>query len=285
MRVAFSTMEKIENRPVNSVGSSRIRARWLCNFWDQAQEYHVGEKYDVMIFQKAYWHEMLSKFEGIKIFDICDPDWLIPRPVVESAIMCDAVVTSTEALAEYLRKFIKDRPVICIPDRVNLDEHNPRGPHEGRARSVVWFGYQHNAHYLEKTYQFLIDKGLSLTVVADKPIDVPKQYEKLQLINIKYNYDTIHEELKKHDMVLLPNTSNDLKGEYKSNNKTLTAWALGMPVVSEPEDLDRFMDADSRNAERERVLKLIKEQWDVKLSVKEYQDLIEQIKKTKGVES
>lgn len=104
MKIAFATMEKIENRPVNSVGSSRIRARWLCDFWPEAQEYHVGEKYDVIIFQKAYWQEMMVKFDGIKIFDLCDPDWLIPRPVVESAQLCDAVVTSTQALADYLKK-------------------------------------------------------------------------------------------------------------------------------------------------------------------------------------
>lgn len=151
------------------------------------------------------------------------------------------------------------------------------------AKSIVWFGYQHNAHYLEKTYQFLIDKGLSLTVIADKPIDVPIQFQKLEIHNIKYNYDTIHEELKKPDMVLLPNTSDDLKGGFKSNNKVLTAWALGMPVVQEPEDLDRFMQAEARNEEAKKRLEEIAEKWDVRLSVKEYQDLIKSIQESKGV--
>lgn len=283
MKIAFATMEKIENRPWNSVGSSRIRARWLCDYWPEAEEYCVGRKYDVMIFQKAYWHEMLEKFEGIKIFDICDPDWLIPRPVVESAILCDAVVTSTPALADYLKKFITEIPVICIPDRINLKEHTPKEKHTGRATSVVWFGYQHNAHYLEKTYEFLINKGLSLTVVADKPIELPSRYEKLEMHYVKYNYATVHEELKKHDMVLLPTTVDDLKGSFKSNNKVLTAWALGMPVVQQPDDLDLYMEPEARNEEAQKRLAEIREKWDVELSVKEYKDLIEQIKLSKGV--
>src|SRR3990167_32993 len=100
--VAFATMEKIDNRPYNSIGSSRIRARWLINHWDEAEEYQVGGKYNVMIFQKAYWQEMLESFTGKKIFDLCDPDWLVPRPVIESIEYCDAAVTSTETLAEFL---------------------------------------------------------------------------------------------------------------------------------------------------------------------------------------
>ena len=71
-RVAFATMEKIDNRPYNSIGSSRIRARWLINHWDEAEEYQVGGKYNVMIFQKAYWQEMLESFTGKKIFDFLE---------------------------------------------------------------------------------------------------------------------------------------------------------------------------------------------------------------------
>ena len=38
------SMEKIGNRAVNSVGSSRIRLRWLLNYWPEAEEYIIGKE-------------------------------------------------------------------------------------------------------------------------------------------------------------------------------------------------------------------------------------------------
>lgn len=70
---AIITMEYLENRPLNSVGSSRIRGRWLAENWDECSLYTTGKKYDFLIFQKAYWDTMLQNFNGLKIFDLCDP--------------------------------------------------------------------------------------------------------------------------------------------------------------------------------------------------------------------
>lgn len=282
MKIGIATMEKIENRLENSVGSSRIRGRWLAKYWSrvegyEVEEYQVGRKYDVMIFQKAYWHEMMEEFKGIKIFDLCDPDWLDPRPVIESMELCDAMVTSTEPLAEYLRKFIKDKLVLCIPDRVDLEEHEPRGVHEGVAKKIVWFGYGQNNHYLINTFDFLIDKGLELTTISNVPCQIPMGFDKLKVNFIEYNYRSIHEELKRFDFVLLPQTGSDLRGKYKSNNKVLTSWALGLPVAQLPEDLDRFMVDKNRNIERELRLKEIKERWDIRISVQEYIKVINDV--------
>jgi hypothetical protein len=278
MKVGFATMEKVENRPLNSVGSSRIRARWYYKYWQEAEEYHVGGKYDVMVFQKAYWREMLESFEGIKIFDLCDPDWLEPRPVVESINLCHAAVTSTQALADYLKKFIKDKPIICIPDRVDLDEHKPKLKHEGTLKSVAWFGYAQNFHYLEKTFEFLIEKNIALTVISNVPPAMPMGYDRLRINTIDYNYKTLHEELIKYDAILMPDTTDDLKGTFKSNNKTLTAWALGLPVIKLPTDFDRFMSAEERQKEADLRLAEVREKWDVRLSVVEYKALIDQIR-------
>lgn len=275
--IGFITMEKVENRPPGSVGSARIRGQWLWDHWNEAEEYRVGHPYDVMIFQKAYWREMMINFKGIKIFDLCDPDWLEPRPVVESMEYCDAMVTSTEALAKYLRKFIFDKPVICIPDRINLDEHNPRGEHTGTAKKVVWFGYSHNIHYIQKTFEFLIENDLELVIISNVPYRPPTGYDRLKITNINYNYDHVHENIKACDFALLPETDEDLRGKFKSNNKTLTAWALGMPVAKDPDDLTRFLNPDERNKERALRLQEVKDNWDVKISVEEYKSLIQDL--------
>jgi len=278
MRVAFATMEKIENRPANSVGSSRIRARWLIDHWPDAEEYMVGRKYNAMIFQKCYWEEMLVNFPGIKIFDICDPDWLEPRPVIESIEHCHLAVTSTEPLAVYLRKFTT-KPVIHIPDRINLDEHKEiKKDHKDTPLSAVWFGYGQNQHYLIKTLDFLIDRGIALTVISNKAFDLPKGFEKLKLTNINYFYETLHEELIKHDFALLPSTDkHDLKGQFKSNNKLTTCWALGLPVVQEPDDLERLWPKQARIDESAQKIQLVKDRFDVKISVKQYQVILENL--------
>ena len=106
MKVGFITMEKFENRQLNSVGSSRIRARWVYKYWKEAEEWKTGHKYDAVVFQKVYWRDYMKKFKGIKIFDICDPDWLDNRPVMEAIGLCDAVATSSPNLRDYIKKYI-----------------------------------------------------------------------------------------------------------------------------------------------------------------------------------
>jgi hypothetical protein len=274
-------MEKFDNREFNSVGSSRIRARWLLNYWPEAEEYVIGRKYEVLIYQKVYWDTMLENFEGIQILDLCDPDWLEGKPVFEYIDLVDAVTTSTEALAEYIRKLRPNGFVQCVPDRIYIPEHQPvKTEHIGPLKNLAWFGYSHNAHYLISTFDELIKRDLELVFISNAPFDVPLMYRgKLKVQNVPYNYDTIFRELVKVDAVLLPVPSGDEKAKYKSNNKVLSSWAQGLPVVAVPEDLDRFMSAEERKKESELRLQEIKDKWDVKYSVDEYVKIIETIRK------
>lgn len=270
-------MEKFDNRVKDSVGSSRIRGRWLIKYWSDAEEYVIGKEYDVIIFQKVYWENMAKEFKGIKILDICDPDWLEGKPVLEYTDSMDAIVTSTKPLADYMKKFRLKSNIICIPDRVDLSEHNKKTKHEGRASKIVWFGFSQNIHYIYKTFPDIIKKNLELTVISDQPFNPPLQYQSLKVVNIPYSYPNVHREIIKSDMVLMPETTDDLRGGFKSNNKTLTAWALGMPVVKVPEDLDRFMDENERQKEADLRYKEVVEKWNVTQSVVEYRQLIEGI--------
>lgn len=276
--VGIITMEKVENRKINSVGSSRIRARWLLNYWPEAEEWTMGRKYDVVIFQKAYFKKLAEEFKGIKIFDICDPDWLDPRPVFEMISYCDAVTVPTQPLADFLKKMTK-KPVYIIPDRVNLDEIKyVKFEHKGKAKNAVWFGYSSNLKYITRTFDFLHGKGLSLTLISDEQLDhleTPLQYR-----FIKYRYETINEEVIKADFVLMPDTADpDGRLKYKSNNKIIQSWAWGMPVAKTPDEINRFMDGEERQKESEARLKEVAEKYDVRLSVEEYRKVINTIKK------
>lgn len=282
--IGICTMEKFDNRAVNTVGSSRIRARWLLPFWDEAEEYQIGKHYDTLIFQKVYWAKMMDVHEGVKILDICDPDWLENRPVFEFIDRVDAVVVPTEPLAEFIRKMRPNKTVWVIPDRVYMPEHYPRKEvHEGRAKKVVWFGYHSSFPYLLKTFDELVKRELEITVISDQAFSMPTGYPAMKVTNVPYSYPGIHKELIKHDMALLPVRDEDVRGKFKSNNKDLTCWALGLPVVKVPEDLDRFMTAEARNTEVATRQQEIKDKWDVSYSVEEYKRLVEELWKKRNV--
>lgn len=281
--VGLLTWEKMDNRKFNSVGSSRIRMRWLIPFWDRAEEYGIGKKYDVMIFQKVYWGKMMDAFEGVKILDLCDPDWLENKPVFEFIDKVDAVTTSTQALADYILKLRPNALVRCIPDRVLMEEAKPiKEDYGDKLKTVVWFGYAHNFHYVHPCLDELIKNELELVVVSESEVNIPLTYRnQLKVTNVPFNYKEVNKEMIKYDAVLLPIPEGDERGKFKSNNKTLQAWALGMPVISKWQDIEAFQTAEARKAEGQKRRKEIEEQWKVELSVKEYEDLIEEIKARK----
>jgi hypothetical protein len=284
LRGAFLTMEKFDNREYNSVGSSRIRARWLMPYWPECEEFCIGKNYDFHIYQKVYWKAMMEAFKGIKIIDLCDPDWLENKPVFEFIDLADAVTTSTQSLADYIQKMRPHMLVKCIPDRILMSEVILIKEDYGtELKSLVWFGYSHNTHYLFSAFDEFIRRDIELTVISNNPFELPLAYKgRLKVQNVPYNYETINKELIKADAVFLPDPTGDEKARYKSNNKTLQAWSLGMPVISAPKDLDTFMWMEARKEEGKKRRKEIEDKWDIKFSVDEYKELIKKIKEKKN---
>lgn len=270
MKIGYITMEKYENRGLNKVGSSRIRGRWVMKYCKQIEEYQLGVKYDAMIYQKAYWDEHMRLFDGIKIFDMCDPDWLDGRPLAELASLVDGFTVSTQALKEYIEQIV-DKPVLVIPDRIDPEEHLAvKQKHVGKARSVVWFGYSQNFPVLDQCVDLLRAKGLQLVVISDG------RYYQAD-VNIPYDYETLHEEIIKHDIVLMPSYPGNYRHKFKSNNKTLTAWALKMPVAKEVPDLDFLMDMNNRQSVVDQNYEKIMTEYHVMRSGLEYVDFIKKI--------
>lgn len=283
--VGFITSEKVRCLPENSVGSSRIRARWLWENWPEAEEWMVGRPgYEVLIFQKAYAVSMLTMmdiFKGISIFDICDPDWLDNEiNVFEYLNKADAVTASSAELANYVKKLLPDKLVVHIPDRINFSEHTEvKKTHAEELQHLVWFGYSHNFVYVQPALRQLAESNISLTVYSDTQIEIPQD------INIdfkwhKYEYQRLHKDLRIYDAALLPTErgSVDVRGSFKTNNKALTCYALGLPVIETPADVERLQSASARKKEAREKMKLVKDNYDVKQSVQQYKDIIKQLK-------
>lgn len=280
MKVGICDMEKLQNREHNSVGSSRIRGRWIWRNWDECDQYHIGGKYDVLIFQKVYWGQMMEAFGGIKILDTCDPDSLEDRDVIKYMARCDAITTSTEPLANYYKKLLPRKIVKCIPDRIDMNDHKEfKKKHSKNLRRLVWFGYSHNFFYLSGTFNKLIKENLSLDIYSDTAPDFGGEFKDLKLKFHQYYYPNLHNELIRYDAALMPTGRSklDIRGRYKSNNKQLTCYALGLPVIETPEDVDRLKGRELRAEEAKKQFKEIKEKWDIRYSVEELKQLIKEL--------
>jgi len=274
MKIAMLSMEKYDNRRAESVGSSRIRCRWVMKYDKRLEPFKNGFHYDAVIYQKAYWDEHMRAYNGIKIFDLCDPDWMEGKPITEVAELVDGFTVPTKPLADFIKQ-LTNKPVLIIPDRVDPEHIPVKTEHIGKARSVVWFGYSSNQVVLDQCMIFLKSKLLQLVVISEK------NYHDAD-VNVVWDYRTLCEEIVKHDFVLMPDYKKNLRHSFKSPNKTLTSWALGMPVATGPEDIIRFMDPAERQKEADLRRAEVLEKHHSRLSGQEYVTFIEEIAKKKG---
>lgn len=288
MKIGILSNEQYTNAQKNSVGSSRIRCSWVCRNWPEAEEFKIARKYDAIIFQKAYFLEYLKVYDGIKILDICDPDWMEGKQVVEAAELCDAVTVSSKGLFDYLR-LVLNKPVYYVPDTVDMSLHTQKKVHEGYARNVVWFGYHQNHSVLDQTLSALKRLGLGLTVISDAVYypsqgitGVDKQWINTHVKNVKFDPETINDEIVAGGDIVLNNRPENGKFKFKSDNKTIIAWALGMPVAKTSDDLERFMTQAAREDEVKRCLQEVEKEWTSARTVREYTNVIEDCRKRRA---
>lgn len=283
--VRFFTMEQFHAK--QNVGSTKIRVHNLIKYWDEAGLYQYGEKPNVLVFQKVYVgkdYKFPVTYPGIKILDICDPDWLEGAPIKETVDAMDAVVCPTKPLAEFIRQ-LTDKPVMVIKDRFDLAEFPKQKMHRGTAKTVVWFGYHHNAGTLKLAVQSLERRGLKLKVIADQdpfayrwafnPDEFAKNYE-----FVKYLPETAHEEIQKADICVLPIMKRP-QDRFKSENKTVIAQLLGIPVVNDADGLDSMMSAQARNQAINTIYGKLRAEYDCKKSVQQMKGLINELRSQK----
>jgi hypothetical protein len=259
-------------------GSTNIRVNQLMKYWEGSGLYKYGENPEVLIFQKVYISEdykFPAHFKGVKILDICDPDWLDGHAIVETCHAMDAVTCPTESLAAFLRQFHKN--VHVVPDRFDLDVIAEPKVHTDTAKTVVWFGYSHNAVCLKPAIEKIVTSGLHLIVISDDDPMIQRwtTLDKDDFYTfIKYDEATIYKDLQRADFALLPDGTRPID-VFKSNNKTIKANLAGLPVAKTAEDMDKYMSAEKRRAWFKDNYETIKAEYDVRKSVGEMKAIIE----------
>ena len=281
-KIGFLLYENIIGN--KNAASSRIRGKWLIKYWPEAEEFVYGRKYEVVIYQKCYPVDHAKLFKGIKILDLADPDHTIREPIIEMMRYCDAMTVSSEALRDFYQTMI-DKPVVFIDDRQDLEYLKEKKQHKGRAKEVVWYGYSHNSHVLKAVLPSLERLKLGLSIISDSMTTVTayskeRREKRVKERWIKWNLDKVNREIIKSDIVIMPSSMKP-NDRFKSLNKTTNAWALGMPVANTADDLEKFLSEEARKKEAEKNLKIVKEKFDVRISVQEMKDLINKLKNDK----
>lgn len=282
MRVRFFSFEQFHGK--NGVGSTRLRVHQLIERWPESALYKYGENPDAMIFQKVYiqpdW-QFMAHYQGVKILDICDPDWLDGVEVKRTLDVMDGATCPTEALAGFLRQ-LTDKPVRVIPDRHDLTMFPRQATHEGELRSVVWFGYKHNATSLRWAMDFLARNKIKLTVISNddpQPYQWAQDHEASEALYsfVRFDDQTLNEELAKHDAAILPVGTRPVD-RFKSNNRTVIAWLSGLPIITDADSFERYKDETNRALDSATNLLDAKANYDVRLSVDEMKAFIEELK-------
>ena len=278
--VGFYLYSDVHGKP--DTASSRIRGEWLIKYWPESERWHFGHKYDVCYYQKVYDTRHAKIFQGIKILDICDPDWnQIKEPFVEMIELCDAITVPTEMLRKSISQWT-DKPVVVIPDRHDLEYFKEKKIHRGQAKEVCWFGYSHNSSPLKAVRKFLMQYNLSISIISDAPVILSEQEAGINVHErfTKWNLQTVNSEIIKSDFVVMPG-SRDPNHRFKSNNKSIHAQLLRMPVATSVEEFERYLDPKNRQEDAEKNYKMARELYDCKISVRELKELINELDKRK----
>ena len=256
-------------------GSIRLRAEWVCRHWDGAEVYDGSQRfagYDLYVFQKAYlvartqqWILDVARWRDAGqcrlAFDLCDPDFLDSEHERRMSYMLphfDFAVATTEPIAEYLARWL---PAYVIPDRVDVEEiagiapqHRPTDTQEPR---LVWAGYDRNVAALDLLRPIIEELGLEVKVLAvAQPIP----------------FRDFWQHLLAYDILLNP-LPDDGQFRYKSDNKTLIAWTLGLPVARTAQELRELCDSEWRRVESLTRWVEVRTEWNIERSVVQWQEI------------
>ena len=269
--------------------SARFRAYWVAEYMpdtkvipcDQVTQADIDEA-DVLI-----WGKMLVQFDyhGQRMFwDICDPvHWFNPQVETRQwTDVCEKVITSSDGLTEDFNAWYGSEKAVTIPDRLKL-EHYPKQRSHVHVDPIrlLWFGNNGNRWPLIAAMGDLIRLSYcgvraELTICDDNPKDVWRVAE-FPIYMVRWSLDTENNIYSSHDLAILP-PMGGRQGLCKSNNKTITAWANGLPVFDGRESFDWLMRLCTEAELRQQVAfenyTNLERFWQVEKSAQEWMELI-----------
>lgn len=277
MIVGVYDFARLLRRPIEKVGSSVYRAKWIWENWPEAESYIEGKKYDAVIFQKVNLPGLWRAMDCVKILDLCDPVWLqegrehIPN-IVEESRYFHAITVSSEGLKNELEQYPLHCPVYWVDDRIDFKQITKRPKKKHKGIVIGYLGYANNGQSaLQSVTPYLYGRD-DVTIKF-----ITNQELKLDGIKTEYaefDWSTLGDELADCDFVLNPPVQSGY-AHMKSKNKTHLAWAHGVPVAHNSDEMMLLMDP----VEREKAIaqfRGILSEFDISKSIEAYKTIITQ---------
>lgn len=196
------------------IGSTRIRIYNLLPYLRKlySQVFVNADIYsaDIIIFQKTINYNLLYKAKKLGKFICFDIDDLIPKMYTMIKYV-DLVIVSTEYLKQELLKYNSN--IIVIPNSLDIEKYEIplKQYYNFEKPNIGWFGWHNNSYILD-----ILNIRNLVTVLSDQS-------------NTKYNVQTIDEDLKLFDFIIIPQEKNP-NTLSKTNCRFLKAIYLGIPT-------------------------------------------------------
>ena len=288
-RVTFIPSGDIEN------AGARFRAYWPAQFMPNATvatwpDIRAGKlpDADAYVFQKLVDVALMTRLRerGALVFwDVCDPVWWFnPTDASEAAKVSSGMVASSDALAADLTEW-GGRRAHVIADRVWLGHYTRQCRHEDRAPvRFIWYGSAQNRIALYGAAANMArlradGHDVTLTVFDNAPESpIPGMDADFPVYYTRWTLARESETLAAHDIALLPPYPGPW-GVVKSNNRTLSAWATGLPVTSGMDYrtmVKLVTDVELRRTSMAAGLDSVRREWNIERSASEWTALIEE---------
>lgn len=276
-----------------SWGSSRFRCYWVAKHLgasvvtrEEVEKTARVPIADVYVLQKIGLHEQQGLWlkEGKQVWlDHCDPMWWFsPKEMRRQIEHCTGVVCSNPALVSDFTAW-SGRQAVCIPDRMDLEHYDQTREHrESRPVRLIWFGGALNRVGLAAAWANLgrltaNDYDIELTIMDDRPSETLDWGTEVRVYHVPFSVQHEPEILASHDIAVLPPYPGPW-GRVKSNNRTLSAWACGLPVTTGEDYAE--LEALVQSAELRARLgaagrRDVEQMWRVEQSAAEWRSLLE----------
>ena len=263
-----------------SWGSTYLRVTQLTTNYPEFEQYVHGKKYDNLISQYFCWEEMMERFTGPKIWDLCDPNWIANGlDIMKPVSFVHAITCASNELTQLVKSYFPDKIVEHVPDRLDFKTFPPpRAPHQGKAQKALWFGYIYKAYdILPQLLPSIKETGLQLHIISNQPYSKEDEVQEAITEFTIYDRSKVYEQIKEADILLNPNSCRAYY-RYRSNNKSLIGWQLGLPVAITNEDVIRLLNPDERNKEVAAMRPVVAQEYQIGKSAEQYRDIIHRIR-------
>lgn len=277
--------------------STRIRVTWPLKYLNAI----VSESFDelvtcnVVVFQTRYSQQDVRLAKTLKlsnvriIFDNTDPHWLKEYQredvnFVNMVELADIVTLPTEGLVETFKKLYSYKQTFIIKDRLDLNIYNKVKKHvDKKSYKILWHGSHGNLNSIDLARVDLEKLGLEFDITLVCIFDgitqhSVKPFQNVTVIPVEWTNQNVIDELLKSDVSINPRYDN--WKSYKSNNKTITAWACGIPCTERDfyDGIKKYLsNTDLRNEEAKTQRAIIEKDYDVKLTAKEWTDCVSKL--------